>query len=91
MELYGPEFGLPPVYATHNSYHLWGPPPDSARTYIGVFVPRRDFERLFERVEQAGVSHCEYCTRPQQQVPIYLARGPRFVASKEWSGFKIYN
>jgi 4-amino-4-deoxy-L-arabinose transferase-like glycosyltransferase len=91
MELYGPEFGLPPVYATHNSYHLWGPPPDSTRTYIGVFVPRRDFERLFERVEQAGVSHCEYCTRPQRQVPIYVARGPRFVASREWSGFKIYN
>jgi len=38
LELYGPEFGLPTVFATHNSFHSWGPPPDSVRTYIGVMI-----------------------------------------------------
>jgi hypothetical protein len=91
LELYGPEFGLPPVYATHNSYHSWGPPPDSVHTYIAVFVSRKDLDRLFGSVEQAGLQTCEYCTRPQQRVPIYVARNPRFLASKEWASFKIYN
>jgi hypothetical protein len=91
LELYGPAFGLPPVFATHNSFHTWGPPPDSVRTYIGVFVRRGDLERLFDSVEEAGVQTCEYCTRPQQRVSIYVARGPRFVVSKEWSRFKIYD
>ena len=91
LELYGPAFGLPPVFCTHNSFHSWGPPPDSVRTYIGVAVRRKDLERLFDSVDEAGVSNCEYCTRPQQQVRIYVARGPRFVASREWSGFRIYD
>jgi 4-amino-4-deoxy-L-arabinose transferase-like glycosyltransferase len=91
LELYGPEFGLPPVYATHNSYFLWGPPSDSVKTYIAVFVNRRDIEQKFESVEEAGVQTCEYCTRPQQRIPIYVARGPRFAISAAWPGFKIYD
>lgn len=91
LELYGPYFGLPPVFCTHNSFHTWGPPPDSVRTYIGVFVQRKNLEQLFDSVEEAGVQTCEYCTHPQQRVPIYVARGPHFLMSREWSGFKIYD
>jgi 4-amino-4-deoxy-L-arabinose transferase-like glycosyltransferase len=91
LELYGTELGLPPVFATHNSYHTWGPPADSVRTYIGVFVSRRDFEQQFESIQEAGIQTCEYCTRPQQRVPIYLARGPRFSVTAEWPGFKIFD
>jgi hypothetical protein len=91
LELYGPQHGLPPVYATHNSYHSWGPPPDSVTTYIAVMVGRSDLDRLFESVEQAGVQTCEYCTRPQQRIPIYVARRPRFLVSKAWAGFRIYS
>ena len=91
LELYGAEFDLPRVYATHNSYHLWGPPPDSIRTYIGVFVDRGDLANRFESVVEAAIHTCEECTRPQRRVPIYVARGPRFSISKEWEKFKIYN
>jgi MFS family permease len=88
LELYGKEFGLPPVFCTHNSYHMWGPPADSVRTYIGLFVDRRDLERGFEGVQDAAVQACEYCTRPQQRIPIYVARGPRFSITVEWPRFK---
>jgi hypothetical protein len=91
LELYGPEFGLPNVYATHNSYHLWGPPSDSVKTYIGVFVDWRDLERRFESVVEAKVHTCEDCTRPQRRIPIYVARGPRFSVEAEWPKFKNYN
>ncbi len=91
LELYGPEFGLPLVFATHNSYHLWGPPSDSIKTYIGVFVERGDLEDRFESVVEAVVHTCEDCTRPQRRVPIYVARGPRFSITKDWVKFKIYN
>jgi 4-amino-4-deoxy-L-arabinose transferase-like glycosyltransferase len=91
LELYGEEFGLPPVFATHNSYHHWGPPSDSVRTYIGVSVDRRDLEQRFDSVQEVGVHTCEYCTRPQQRVPIYVARGPRISVTAEWPSFKIYN
>lgn len=91
LDLYGPEFGLPRVYATHNSYHLWGPPPDSIRTYIAVYVDRRDLASRFESVVEAAIHTCGDCTRPQQRIPIYIARGPRFSMAKEWPTFKMYD
>jgi hypothetical protein len=91
LELYGADFGLPPVYATHNSYHSWGPPADSVRTFIAVFVNRRDLEQKFDSVTEATVHTCEYCTRPQQSIPIYVARGPRFSMAAEWPTFKTYD
>jgi len=91
LELYGAEFGLPRVYATHNSYHLWGPPSDSVKTYIGVFVNRSDLDNRFESVVEAAIHTCGECTRPQRLIPIYVARGPRFSITREWANFKIYN
>lgn len=91
LELYGPEFGLPPVFATHNSYHLWGPPSDSIKTYIGVFIGRRDLESKFASVIDASVHTCPDCSRPQRSIPIYVAQGPQFSVTKEWPKFKIYN
>jgi len=91
LELYGPEFSLPLVFATHNSYHEWGPPPDSVKTYIVVFANREDLERQFDGVVEAAVHTCEYCTRPQRRIPIYVARGPRFSAKAAWPTFKSYH
>jgi hypothetical protein len=91
LDLYAPEFGLPRVFATHNSYHSWGPPPDSTRTFIGVYVSRADLVSRFDSVATAAIDTCADCTRPQQQIPISIARGPRFLISREWANFKIYD
>jgi hypothetical protein len=91
LELYGARLGLPHVYATHNSYHAWGPPPDSVKTLIAVFVSRRDLETHFDSVETTSVHTCSECTRPQSRIPIYIVRNPRFLFSKEWQSFKIYD
>jgi hypothetical protein len=91
LELYGAEFGLPRVYATHNSYFTWGPPPDSVRTFVLVYVDIRDAAQRFESVTEAAIHTCTECTRPQQRIPIYIARGARFSMSKEWKNFKIYD
>jgi hypothetical protein len=91
LELYGPELGLPRVFATHNSYHFWGPPSDSIKTYIVVSVGADDLDRYFDSVVVGGIHTCDYCTRPQRRIPIYVARGPRFSISAEWPEFKNYN
>jgi hypothetical protein len=77
------------VFASHNSYHSWGPPPESTRTYIAVLVDVGDLESRFESVTEAAVHTCERCTRPQRRVPIYVARGPRFSITTEWPKFRI--
>lgn len=91
LELYGPEFGLPTVFATHNSFHSWGPPSDTVQTFIGVMIDIDDVRPRFNSVEEASVFHCADCTRPQQNIPIYILRGPRFSIEKEWPDFKNYN
>ena len=91
LELYGPEFSLPPVFCTHNSFHEWGPPSDSIRTYIGVYVEYADIRDKFDSVLVASVATCDDCTRPQRRIPIYIARGPRFSVTREWPKFKNYN
>ncbi|HRW69978.1 glycosyltransferase family 39 protein [Lentimicrobium sp.] len=90
LELYGPELGLPAVYATHNAFHTWGPPPDSVKTYIAVAVNIEKVKSMFDSVEKAAVVFCPDCTRPQREMPVYVLRGPKFSVEKEWKGFRIY-
>lgn len=90
LEVYGPKFGLPKVYATHNSFHSWGPPPDSVRTYIIVFANENDVFKYFDSVTVASNATCEFCTKPQRSIPVYIARGPKFIMSESWSRFKIW-
>ncbi|MCU0452841.1 MAG: glycosyltransferase family 39 protein [Bacteroidetes bacterium] len=91
LEVYAREFPLPRVYATHNSYHMWGPPQASATVFIAVYVDRPGLERLFESVEEVAVHECEFCTRPQQRIPIYVAHRPRVDLTAAWPQFKIFN
>jgi hypothetical protein len=91
LELYGSEYGLPPVFGTHNSFHSWGPPSDSVKTYIGVQIDSDRARELFDTVEIASTWYCPDCTRPQQEVPIFVLRGPRFSIEKEWEGMKQYH
>jgi hypothetical protein len=91
LELYGPEFGLPAVFATHNSFHSWGPPSDTVQIYIGVMIDIDDVRPRFDSVHEAKVFLCPDCTRPQQNIPIYILRGPEFSMKKEWQNFKNYH
>jgi hypothetical protein len=91
LEIYGAEFGLPKVYCTHNSFHSWGPPPNTVKTYIGVYIDVDDVKQKFKSVEQVSVYHCMDCTKPQRNIPIYILREPNFSIEKEWINFKNYH
>lgn len=91
LEYYGPELGLPPVYATHNSYSSWGPPSDSIKTYIGVYLEADDVRDKFDSIELVRNIRCAYCTRPQQNIPVFILRGPKFSIEEAWDSFRHYN
>lgn len=90
LEFYGKQYGLPPVYSTHNSYFFWGPPPDSAKTYIGVMVSQSDLEGFFRNVVITGVFSCEYCMNYESEIPIFLARDPQESVREVWPRVKHY-
>jgi hypothetical protein len=91
MEIYSEKYDLPPVYATHNSFHSWGPPSDSVKTYIGIQIDANGATSLFESMEEAGRISCADCTRPQREVPVYIMRNPLISVQKMWPEFKEYH
>lgn len=91
MELYGEKYSLPPVFGTQNSFHAWGPPSDTVKTYIGVDIDVQGAHELFESVEAVDTIYCLDCTRPQREVPVYVMRNPVASVEKMWPEFKNYH
>jgi 4-amino-4-deoxy-L-arabinose transferase-like glycosyltransferase len=91
IEILGRGRGLPPVYATQNSYFHWGPPPDSldVAIIVGPFS-EQSVRRYFEEVQLALIHHCQWCTPWRDDVPIWIARKPRMAFREAWPQFKHY-
>jgi 4-amino-4-deoxy-L-arabinose transferase-like glycosyltransferase len=94
LEFLGRNRGLPPIYSGHNSYYLWGPPPDSVRLAIvvgygdegadGSLAPDPGLAAAFDRIELARVHRCRWCMRWRDRMPIWIARGLRRPPSELW-------
>ncbi len=77
LEYYGPARGLPPVIAGHNAYWHWGPGPDTGGVLIIVGGEAEDHRRVFTDVRVAGRTSCDLCMPYEDDLPIFVARGPR--------------
>jgi hypothetical protein len=51
VDRYGPDLGLPRVYSGHNTYYLWGPPPESSGTTLVIGYNQDQLRRWFGSVE----------------------------------------
>jgi len=91
IDLYGPERGLPPAYSGHNSYWLWGPPPEDTRAVLAVGGRAEDHRRSFERVEQVGETPDSPWSMPyERKRPIWLLAGPRAPLRTIWAAVRFY-
>jgi hypothetical protein len=91
LELLGRGRDLPPVYATQNSYHHWGPPPDSVDVTIVTGPFPEDMVRdFYDSVRLARVHDCDWCVPWLGKAPIWIARGPRASLSEVWPMLKHY-
>jgi 4-amino-4-deoxy-L-arabinose transferase-like glycosyltransferase len=99
IELWGPARGLPPVYATHNNYFLWGPPPVSPEVVLVVSPPvpgsdppaaPADLRDLFEEVVLGAQHRCNWCLAWRRGLAIWIARHPRIDLRLQWKGLKRF-
>jgi len=91
---------LPPVYSGHNTYHLWGPPPEPVGTVLvlglgdrvadGSLQPEPGLAELFAEVELARVHHCRFCMSWRDDMPIWIAREPRRPLADVWPELRRY-
>lgn len=90
IDHFGPALGLPPAISAHNSYHLWGPRDCTGEV---VIVPERDpsgLRELFTHVEQAGLVRCGDCMPYENDLPLWVARGPRTPLATLWPSLRHY-
>jgi hypothetical protein len=90
LEWLGRSQGLVPVYSTHNSYHLWGPPPRDPSVAIVIGDRREALEKLFDRVELARLHECGRCMPWRNRMPIWIVRGPRVHVAAQWREWRHY-
>ncbi len=92
LDLFGPRFGLPRAVACgHNSYFLWGPPPDGrGAVLITVGVDREDLLETYEVVDQLGETSEPYAMPYENHLPIFVARKPRRTVAEAWPSTKHF-
>ena len=90
LEWLGRERGLRPVYCTHNSWFLWGPPPDPVEVAIVLGEDAAYLGSLFEEVELAGIHDCEWCMPWRDEMPVWIVRRARVRLADRWPEWKHF-
>lgn len=90
IDLFGRRLGLPRAISTHNNYFLWGPRDCSGAVML---IPARDpaeLREMFTSVEPGAVVDCRDCMPYEDDLTIWVARGPRMAIAELWPQFKNY-
>ncbi len=90
LEYYSKKYQLPRVISPHNNYWFWGYGSDDLETAIILGGDKEDYVSSFDQVEQAAVIHCNYCMPYENNLPVYVCRGPKVKISEIWSSLKHF-
>ncbi len=91
IDMLGPKYGLPHAYSSHNNYWLWGPPATQPQIALVLHARRKELEQAFSEVTQVATFSCQYCMPYENDLPIYICRGPKQPLSKLWPLAKVYD
>ncbi len=81
---------LAPVYATHNTWFYWGPPPTDPQVAIVLGDDRESLEALFGEVTESRVHQCGACMPWRNHMPIWIVRKPKVQLADKWPGWKKF-
>lgn len=88
LEYWARRYELPPVYAIHNNYWIWGPPGGAVDVVIVIRGNREWLEEMFEEVVEAGVAESPYAM--EWHMTIWICRGLRRPFEEFWREHKAY-
>jgi 4-amino-4-deoxy-L-arabinose transferase-like glycosyltransferase len=91
IDFFGKKYGLPKAASAHNNYWYWGPGNWDADMVILVGESREDAEKSFNEVEQAAVVVSEYARPFETNMPIFIARRPKYSLREIWPHAKSFS
>jgi hypothetical protein len=91
LEFYSAQYGLPPILSGHNSYFIWGPGKCTGEVAIIVGAASlEDLKQIFLDVQQVSQTHCDYCMRFEDNLPIYVAYKIKAPFEQFWPSVKFF-
>jgi len=83
-DFYGPRYGLPPVVCGQGTYYNFGPGTRPGNVAITIGENRARLLELFDSVEVAAHLTNPLTVREEQDLTIYVARGPKKTLQEIW-------
>ncbi len=90
VNLFGPQYGLPPAISAHQTHFLWGPRGNTGEVLIVLQDDRETLERMCASVEEAGV-HAHPWGMAEENNPIFVCRGLTPPLPEMWPRLKKWN
>lgn len=90
VDLFGPEYGLPPAVCPHNSYYFWGPGEKSGEVLLSLYSIEA-LRQGYGEITVMGFADHPLAMPYERMRPIYLCRKPKVVFADVWSRLKNYN
>ena len=91
VDRYGAELGLPRVYSGHNSYYLWGPPPETSATTIVIGYNQDQLRGWFGSVELAArIDNDVGLDNDEQATPVWICRNRLAPWAQLWPELRRY-
>jgi hypothetical protein len=81
---------LSPVFATHNTWFYWGPPPTNPDVAIVLGDDRESLDALFAEVTQSRIHECGACMPWRNHMPIWIVRKPKVLLADKWPEWKNF-
>ncbi|MGO8951139.1 MAG: ArnT family glycosyltransferase [Ktedonobacterales bacterium] len=91
LQLYSSQYHLPPVISGHNNYYLWGPGSCTGSVLITVGISDSDLEKSYNHIALATTLTCTYCEPSEDNLPIYIARQPKYSEKNLWPSVKHFD
>lgn len=76
IHLYGGEYGLPEPISGHNQYHIWGAGDNTGEVTIAIGVPYETLRACFREIVPMEKTDCGYAMPHENNLTVYLCRGP---------------
>jgi len=95
IDFFGKKFNLPSAISGHNNYWLWGPGDRDIEVVIhlgGQNGPSLEvLKNLYQEVKHADTFTCDYCMPYENNMEIYLCKGPKVSIKEIWPRLKHYD
>jgi hypothetical protein len=90
IDLFGPQYGLPPAISGHQSYFLWGSRGYTGESMIVMDDTRERLEELFATVTKAASVYHPY-SMPYQHFDVFYCTGLKQPLNRMWPQVKRWD